>query len=74
MCIEELYPEICINECCKSCDFVKMYDNTYYDIIKLLIRVSCHPCQKFGICNKCCRECTESHIHTYTTSMRIGTL
>ena len=62
--IEEFDPEICINECCKSCSVVNKYDSArYHLVIKFLIHASCHPCEKFGICNKCCKECQERIVH-----------
>ena len=45
-----------INECCIECIKVKgflMEDRPY--AVKLL----CGNCDKFGICNKCCLNCSE---------------
>ena len=47
------------NEVCRTCMELPVIfhtdeDNAYF------IRIMCNSCEKFGICNRCCRKCPEN--------------
>jgi len=57
------------NKICKTCLENLKFHILDEEDVAYLVKSICNSCEKFGICNRCCRTCPDQRFHFPISSM-----